>query len=100
MTALILLLIPAAIFVFWLVIKLDKVRISAYLESKKFQYVDAKWRIFGHGWLGESSEGGNRIYRIRYLDPAGNTWEAWAKTKMFSGVYFSLEEIVLPVNQS
>ena len=101
MTALILLLILVAILAILLfVVNLDKSRIAAHLQSKGFKFTGAQWRIFGHGWLGESSgEGGNRIYRVSYLDVFGNAWEVWAKTRMFSGVYLSLEEMVLPAKK-
>jgi hypothetical protein len=46
---------------------------------------------FGPGWFGEKSD---RIYAVRYLDKDGNEHEARCKTSMWTGVYFTQDEIV------
>ena len=51
----------------------------------------ANWSPFGPGWFGEKSD---RIYRVRYLDADGNEHRAHCKTSMWSGVYFTRDEIV------
>ena len=49
------------------------------------------WAPFGPGWFGEKSD---RIYAVRYLDAEGNEHEAHAKTSLWTGVYFTEDEVV------
>lgn len=90
---------PFIIFIFWfLVINLDKNRITKYLTNRGDSVTDITWKIFGKGWISESGKegGGNRIYRIAYSDSYGNRKQAWCKTAMLSGVFITDENIVEP----
>lgn len=89
------LVIPIIVCVWVLVIALDKARVRNYLVNNGHTPVAVGWRLFGHGWLSEASKegGGNRIYKVEYLDIYGNTHQAWAKTAMLSGVFLSQDQI-------
>ena len=70
---------------------MDHGRIRSYVESRGGTVLDSSWAPFGPGWFGEKSD---RIYRVRYLDQDGNEHEAHAKTSMWTGVYFTDDQIV------
>ena len=87
------------IFVGWFaVIVTDKARVRSYFENKGCKIINIAWRLFGHGWMAESSKegGGNRIYMVDYTDDAGNTRSAWCKTAWLGGVYLADDRIVKP----
>ena len=69
---------------------LDKDRIKGYIKEKGGEIVSIEWKIFGKGWFGEKGE---RIYFIVYKDKYGREFQAWCKTSMFSGVYFTEEKL-------
>lgn len=70
---------------------LDHDRVRQYVEERGGKFIDASWAPFGPGWFGEKSD---RIYQVRYLDHDGNEHEAYAKTSMWTGVYFTEDRIV------
>jgi hypothetical protein len=70
---------------------LDKDRIRAYIESRGGRILDSSWAPFGPGWFGEKSD---RIYEVRYLDRGGNKHRAACKTSLWTGVYFTEDNIV------
>ena len=78
-----------------LTIHLDKDRVRKYIEHDGRQVLNIYWRLFGHGWLSESSKegGGNRIYEVEYKDVYGNIHRVWCKTAMLSGVFLSKDKI-------
>jgi len=93
--ALVALIVPLIIGSWMLIINLDKARVRAYLENSGHSVVSLSWKLFGHGWLFESSRegGGNRIYEVKYRDVYGNIHHVWAKTAMLSGVFLSKDRI-------
>jgi hypothetical protein len=90
-----LIFVPLVVGVWALTITLDKARVRKYLEKIGHSAVTVRWRLFGHGWLSESSKegGGNRIYEVEYRNVYGNTHHVWAKTAMLSGVFLSKDRI-------
>ena len=70
---------------------LDHDRIKRYVEERGGTVLDSNWSPFGPGWFGEKSD---RIYGVRYLDQDGNEHEAHCKTSIWSGVYFTQDQIV------
>jgi hypothetical protein len=70
---------------------LDHDRVRQYVESRGGRVIEANWSPFGPGWFGEKSD---RIYAVRYLDRDGNEHQAYCKTSMWTGVYFTEDRIV------
>lgn len=70
---------------------MDNDRVRAYVEERGGKLISADWAPFGPGWFGEKND---RIYQVRYLDRDGNEHEAYAKTSMWTGVYFTEDRIV------
>ena len=70
---------------------LDRDRIRQYVESRGGRFMSASWRSFGPGWFGGAKE---RIYFIRYYDFENNEHEAYVRTSMWAGVYFTEDQIV------
>lgn len=69
----------------------DVGRVRAYVAERGGQLLSSTWTPFGKGWFGDKSD---RIYEVRYLDHEGNEHLASCKTSMFSGVYFTEDNIV------
>src|SRR5262249_5126665 len=70
---------------------MDHDRIRRYVEARGGKVIEANWAPFGPGWFGEKSD---RIYAVRYLDQDGNEHQAHCKTSMWTGVYFTEDQIV------
>jgi hypothetical protein len=70
---------------------MDHDRLREYVESRGGKVIDSNWAPLGPGWFGEKSD---RIYQVRYIDRDGNEHEAYAKTSMWTGVYFTEDRIV------
>jgi hypothetical protein len=70
---------------------MDKSRIRDYIESRGGQVIDVIWTPFGPGWFGEKSD---RIYEVQYIDGDGNEHRAACKTSLWTGVYFTQDDIV------
>jgi hypothetical protein len=70
---------------------LDQDRVKSYVEQRGGRFISAEWAPFGPGWFGEKND---RIYQVRYYDYDGNEHEAYAKTSMWTGVYFTDDRIV------
>jgi hypothetical protein len=70
---------------------MDRERIRGYVENRGGKVIEATWAPFGPGWFGGSKE---RIYQVRYLDHDGNVHEAYARTSMWTGVYFTEDQII------
>jgi len=85
--------IPVA---WYLMFRLDNKRIRSYFTGQGNQIISITWRIFGKGWISESSKegGGNRIYEVEYKDKYGNIRHVWCKTAALAGVFLSDEKII------
>ena len=70
---------------------MDNDRLREYVESRGGRIIASNWAPFGPGWFGEKSD---RIYQVRYIDRDGNEHDAYAKTSMWTGVYFTEDRIV------
>lgn len=70
---------------------MDGDRVEVYVRERGGRLLEKTWAPFGKGWFGEKD---SRIYEITYLDRDGNTHRATCKTSMFSGVYFTEDNIV------
>ncbi|HZZ77931.1 MAG TPA: hypothetical protein VFE62_05410 [Gemmataceae bacterium] len=70
---------------------LDRQRIASYVEIRGGRVIEATWSPFGPGWFAGNRE---RIYHIRFRDHEGNIHQAYARTNMWSGVYFTEDHIV------
>ena len=90
----------AGIFVIFLIIALlirlaagsfDTDRVEEEIKAKGGTLISKEWSPFGKGWLGDQSD---RIYKVRYFDKDGHEHEAFVKTSMFSGVYFTEDTII------
>lgn len=66
--------------------RLDRSRISDYVEQGGGSVVRIAWNPLGRGWFGER---GDRIYEVTYRTRNGKTVTATCKTSMFSGVYWT-----------
>jgi hypothetical protein len=71
---------------------MDRERIREYVEGRGGKVIDTTWAPFGPGWLGGG--GKERIYKVRYIDRDDNVHDAFARTNMWSGVYFTEDQIV------
>ena len=69
---------------------LDDGWIKNYLSERNCTLIEKKWQLFGPGWFGEKD---SRIYKVTYRDAEGNTHQAYVKTSLFSGVYFTEDRI-------
>src|SRR6516162_3058424 len=69
---------------------MDRERIRGYVEDRGGKVIETTWAPFGPGWFGGNKE---RIYQVRYLDRDGNVHEAYARTSMWTGVYFTEDQI-------
>lgn len=69
----------------------DYDRVAEDIEAKGGKLISKEWSPFGKGWFGEEND---RIYKVRYLDKDDNEHEAYVKTSMFGGVYFTDDQIV------
>jgi len=76
---------------------LDHDRVRRYVEERGGQVLESMWSPFGPGWFSESKD---RIYGVRYVDADGNEHEAYCKTSLWGGVYFTEDRIVRPARQS
>jgi hypothetical protein len=70
---------------------MDGRRIEEYIHGQGGEVLECHWNPFGKGWFGEKSD---RIYKVKYRDAQGNLHDSTVKTAMFSGVYFTQDEIV------
>ena len=80
-----------AVFVRLMAGSMDVDRIDEYIRERGGRIIEKHWTPFGKGWFGEKD---SRIYRVIYEDAQGNLHEATCKTGMFSGVYFTEDQIV------
>ena len=69
---------------------LDDGWIKSYLSERNCTLIEKKWQPFGPGWFGEKD---SRIYEVTYRDANGDIHHAYAKTSLFSGVYFTEDRI-------
>lgn len=69
---------------------LDRGRIDRYLRTRRSRLIRLQWSPFGPGWFGTRG----RIYRLRYTDARGSVHDAYAKTSLLSGVYFTEDRTV------
>jgi len=69
----------------------DDGRIRENIEEQGGKVRSIDWSPFGRGWFGSKNE---RIYEVVYEDALGKVHQAYCKTSMFSGVYWSEDKIV------
>ncbi|MBL8797438.1 MAG: bZIP transcription factor [Planctomycetia bacterium] len=69
---------------------LDHQRIRDYVESRGGRLLSCHWSPFGTGWWGEKSD---RIYEVSFRDRDGNLHHATCKTSMWTGVYWTEDQI-------
>jgi hypothetical protein len=69
----------------------DHDRVEEYISERGGRVIEKNWSPFGKGWFGSENE---RIYEVKYEDKDGNIHKATCKTSLFSGVYFTQDEIV------
>ncbi|MBU1218546.1 DivIVA domain-containing protein [Myxococcota bacterium] len=72
---------------------LDKDRIRDYITTRGGKVIETNWAPFGPGWFGEKSD---RIHQVIYIDAEGNKHDAYCKTSLFTGVYFTEDKIIVP----
>ena len=70
---------------------LNHARIRSYVAGQGGEVLHIKWHPFGAGWFGEKD---SVIYEVRYRDREGNVRLANCKTGLFSGVYFTNDNII------
>jgi hypothetical protein len=73
---------------------LDGARVRDYIESRGGEILEAQWSPFGPGWFGNKTD---RMYEVHYLDREGNEHRAHCKTSMWTGIYFTEDDIVRQV---
>lgn len=76
---------------------MDRSRIRIEVETKGGVVSDIRWNPFGPGWFGDNID---RIYEVDYTDNLGNGRQAYVKTSMWSGVYFTKDQIIRPTSRS
>ncbi len=69
----------------------DDGRIRDSIEQQGGKIRSINWSPFGRGWFGSKNE---RIYEVVYEDAQGKVHQAYCKTSMFSGVYWTDDKIV------
>lgn len=68
----------------------DRRRVEYFVHGRGHKLLDIKWAPFGPWAFGERS----RVYQIRYLDQEGCEHQAYAKTSLTNGVWFSEDRII------
>jgi hypothetical protein len=69
----------------------DDGRIRENIEQQGGKITSINWSPFGRGWFGSKNE---RIYEVVYEDAQGRIHQAYCKTSMFSGVYWTDDKVV------
>ncbi len=69
----------------------DTDRIERHIHSLQGTMISKSWEPFGKRWFGSDSD---RIYKVRFLDMYDNVHEAYVKTSLFGGVYFTDDKII------
>jgi hypothetical protein len=69
----------------------DDGRIRDSIEQQGGKIRSINWKPFGPGCFGSKNE---RIYDVVYEDAQGKVHQAYCKTSMFSGVYWTEDKIV------
>lgn len=89
--------IAAAVLIRLVAGKLNHARIREYITGQGGTVLGITWHPFGNGWFGEKD---SVIYGVRYRDREGNIHDATCKTGMFSGVYFTNDNIISRARRS
>ena len=71
--------------------QVDRRRIEEDVRSRGGYITDIRWRPFGPGWFGEKE---SRIYQVEYVDREGSRHQAYCKTSLWSGVYFTQDQVI------
>ncbi|MFT3784063.1 MAG: hypothetical protein QM790_18810 [Nibricoccus sp.] len=71
--------------------EMNKSRIRSYVSNRGGQVLAIRWSPFGKGWFGEKDA---CIYEVFYREPDGTEHRATCKTALFSGVYFTEDNIL------
>ena len=69
---------------------LDKQRIDDYVRQLGGRVQSIRWSPLGRGWFGERTA---RIYEVVYYDAQGRLHRATCKTSLFSGVYWTEDQV-------
>ncbi|HZN33047.1 MAG TPA: hypothetical protein VFB80_04480 [Pirellulaceae bacterium] len=69
---------------------LDHDRIRQYVQQRGGSVRSIQWSPFGHGWFGDKH---HRIYEVAYDDADGNPHVATCKTSLWSGVYWTEDQV-------
>ena len=69
---------------------MDRSRIEEYVNDRGGRVVSITWAPFGPGWFGEKND---RIYEVVTYDADGRQHFAAAKTSMWSGVYWTEDQV-------
>ncbi|PQO39259.1 hypothetical protein C5Y96_05220 [Blastopirellula marina] len=70
--------------------KLDRRRVEYFVNGRGDKLLSIQWAPFGPWALGERSG----VYQIRYLDKEGCEHQAYVKTSLINGVWFSEDRII------
>src|SRR5262245_51004336 len=70
---------------------LDHDRIRTYVQQRGGSVRSIQWSPFGRGWFGDKH---HRIYEVAYDDADGFPHVATCKTSLWSGVYWTEDQIV------
>jgi len=76
----------------WLIIFfICKGNVKSKLLGKGYTVISVKWAPFGYGWFGEKDA---IIFKAKYQDETGMTHTTYCKSGIFSGVYFSNDDLI------
>ncbi|HEV7403118.1 MAG TPA: hypothetical protein VGO11_09340 [Chthoniobacteraceae bacterium] len=90
--ALFVVLVAGGMFAFWkLRVAMDRARIVDDLARRGYRVLSLRRAGF---WEGGLTTDRNRLFKVRYLDAAGQEHVATCKTSLGNGVYFKLDEVV------
>jgi hypothetical protein len=70
---------------------LDHDRIRQYVQQRGGSVRSIQWSPFGRGWFGDKH---HRIYEVSYDDADGYPHVATCKTSLWSGVYWTEDQVV------
>jgi hypothetical protein len=72
---------------------MDRGRITDYIEERGGRVESIDWSPFGTGWFGDKSDA---IYEVVYYDKDGAQHVATCKTAVWSGVYWTEDNVTEP----
>ncbi|MHC4660763.1 MAG: hypothetical protein ACYS8W_03655 [Planctomycetota bacterium] len=69
---------------------LDRDRIKDYVHHDGGKIINIEWRLIGPGWFGSQNQ---RIYEVIFIDRKGRRHQAYCRTSLFSGIYWTEDRI-------